>query len=165
MKRSRVSKFVSAGSAIIVLLLLCEGVLGTLVVGAAGTGTTSIKDPVPPYTCKAEVGGSIPSQLDIDNGDDVIIYYNVSYSDRRPSGASLATHYFNMTVLYTKWLGDEYAEWEVETDGGDDSDSRSLSITVIGAEEGEMIGVIWIASIYCPTCSDLDEIGGGIVLT
>lgn len=162
MKRRETSEFVSGGSAIVVLLLLCEGVLGVLVTGATGTGTTSISGPA---SCSAVVGGSIPAELDINNGDDVIIYYDVSLSDTRSPNSDPATHYFNMTISYTKWSGDQWAEWEVETDGGD-SDSRRLSITVIGVEEDEMIGVIWMASISCPpTCSDFDEISGGINLT
>lgn len=160
MKRRKMSKFVSGGSAIVVLLLLCGGVLGALVTGATGTGTTSISGPT---TCSAVVGGTIPAQLDINNGDDVIIYYDVSLSDSRNPNSEPATHYFNMTISYTKWSGDEFAEWEVVT-YGDDSDSRRLSITVMGVQEDELIGVIWMASISCSTCSDFDEKSGGIYL-
>ena len=152
----------SAVAGIAALMLISGNALGAVVLGAAGAGHTVV-DTRPPY-CDATVSGVIPSVLDIDDGDDVLCYFNVSWDDGRSGGSSTATHYYNMTLSYTKVTGDQFTE-RTEYTNGDDSGSASLQDTVVNVEEGESILVVWTASVSVPGyCSAFDQKNGSIQL-
>lgn len=141
---------VGAWSVVIAVLVLLSGVVrGAQVFGSAGTGTTSITS----TTCSADVSGTIPSVLNVDNNgaDSVLLYFNVSWSDTRNSGPS-ATHYFNMTVSYSRASGDQWAATTVVT-SGTQSGSQNHLITVVNVLPPSTIGLSWLAQLTSSACS------------
>lgn len=109
--------------------------------GAFTFGTTSITS----SSCSADAYGTIPSSLNINNGDNVLIDYNVSWSDTRSPPATTATHYFNMTVSYPL-RPDKWADHRVDTSGGS-SGSWALQISVMNVAEGASITIALLAKV------------------
>lgn len=151
-KKSMISSVFIAMMATFVLLL--EPVAGALIAGSSGEGETLVTS----STCDATVAALVPPFLDVDNGDTVRIYYNVSWEDTRSYPQSEpAEHYFNLTAEY--FTGPYYAD-DHETTYGDDSGEDYLYVDVRGVLEFTRIVVTWYASIGCgdPECSDDDSV-------
>jgi len=140
--------------AIVTALILCtQPVAGILRVVTTVSGDTYVDS----YTCNAQVSGIVPRYLDVDPGDDVIYYYDISWDDIRNDGAQEAIHNFTMIISYNRTVGDKFAWKEVITDGGDFGSDMS-SITVYGILLPAQIWVHWYANItsLTPSCSDSD---------
>jgi len=144
---------------VIAFMFLAQPVAARLVTGATGYGSTLVTT----YTCDAEVYGAVPAVLDIDPGDDVIFYYQVSWDDQRSYPAQAAIHNFTMIVSYSKLSGDRH-DWLEFPTYGNNNGGTTRSITIYGVQPPASISVYWIASIYStsPSCSDQDSDGGPI---
>jgi len=79
--------------------------------------------------------------LDVADNDEVTFYYNVSWSDTRPSRSPSEVHSFHMwagwnaTHLFPKW-------YNVTTTGGA-SGSAQINVTVWPVLEIYTLGVLW----------------------
>lgn len=142
----RLKKAVINVSAVLVAGLLLAGTVRANVFAFAGTGTTSITT----SSCYADVYGLIPSVLDVNNGDDIDFYFNVSWSDTRGSGS--ATHYFNMTISYSRASGDQWASHTVLTLGSG-SGTQNMLVTVMNVIPPATIGVSILAQLTSSPCN------------
>jgi len=129
-------------------LVLAGVVRAADVYGAFTFGTTTITS----SSCAADAYGVLSSQqLNINNGDNVLIDYNVSWSDTRTSPATSASHYFNMTVSYPLRT-DQWASHAAVTTGSS-SGSQGLQISVTNVAEGNSITIALLAMVTSAGCS------------
>lgn len=111
-------------------------------------------------SCSADVNVTFfPSILPVDDGDNVIYYYDVSWDDDREQYAPLARHFFEIWVYYPG--RDLYRESKSVYTSGDQSGSDRLTIEVLDVDESVTVQVHWYAGIYIDPCFD-DDYGGGL---
>lgn len=126
----------------------------------SGTGTTYIDSST---NCDADVPNGPPASLNVDNGDNVIIYYNYSFDDlrRSPPPKPTATHDFVQVVGYDGWT---VADGRRHYTDGMDTGAGSIQRTVYNVQESYQIYVMWYANITSDSCNDWDSAGGYIDL-
>lgn len=116
-------------------------------------GNTSV------YTssCDASVGGSVPGSLDVTTGDNVLVYYNVSWADYRAPNSVKARHEF--------WFDVAYGPSFREQDGtrfnttGNEFGSDSFLITVPSVSASGYIYMNWTDAIDVNNGTCVDTTG------
>jgi hypothetical protein len=115
------------------------------------------------FTCDADVQITLFSfALDVNNGDDVWYYYDISWQDERAWVAPLAVHHFEMTVIYPGRPA--YVAYRYVNTAGNEGGTDTLTIEVPNVSEGAVVTVTWFAEITVPypsACYDSDSDGGG----
>jgi len=146
------------------LVLFVEPVAATTYTGAGGEGKTELDPPDTPY-CDAYVFGWVMYLLDINNGDTVRVYHNLTWWDNRSSSSANAYHYINLTVTYTPntWSEDD----TVISNGGTTTGTKSIYIEVLNVRPQTSIDITWYASIDSTDpsdCFDEDDEYGNVSL-
>jgi hypothetical protein len=144
------------------VLVLAGVVSGANVYGAFTFGDTSITS----SSCSADAYGTIPSQLDINNGDNVLIDFNISWSDTRSSPANSATHHFNITVSYPH-RANQWQDFSTLTSGGSFGGNQYQKV-ITNVLAGDTITVALLVQVTSADCSPntvTDTASGTITLT
>ena len=135
------------------ILIALPTVLAALVAGGEAQGSTEITS----ISCSADVFGVVaPTPLNVNNGDDVRFYFNVSWSDTRSSGSPTATHEFYLKAQWatTEWVED--TKTVLTTGSSSGSDNRFVTVPTVN--ENYVIVVTWRATLSAgPTCIPSDE--------
>jgi len=124
----------------------------------SGTGSTSISG----GGCNGNVPNGPPSTLGVNNGDNVVIYYNYSYTDIRDTGSGTAAHDFVQAVGYGGWTVADGRR--INTTGGNAYGYGSIQRTVYNVQQGYYIHVVWFANITSDSCNSWGWKGGDIQL-
>lgn len=145
----------------IAFILLVQPVAADNHIGLLATGRTQVTS----STCDATVGGVVPAVLDVNLGDYVLIWYNVSWDDTRQFGPWGATHNFTMIVSTDQSTGDYPWYYQTITYGGLGGFTGHRFDIPVDRLPGN-ISVYWSARITStnPLCSDFDYFDGAIQL-
>ena len=122
-----------------------------------GTGSTYIDD----NGCYGNVPNGPPASLDVDNGDNVIINYSYTYTDRRTGSPGVAAHDFVQVVTYGSWT---WADGKRHNTSGMYSGSGSIQRTVYSVQTSTYLYVAWYANVTSDSCNNGDMKGGNIWL-
>ena len=160
MKHMWTVQFVS-GVLIAVLLVAAQPVRADNHIAVLATGDTLVTT----STCDATTGGSVPTSLDVDEGDWLFFWYNHTWEDTRPLQSAPATHNFTMIIIYTVYTGDVVYYHQFSTEGGIGGFSNPMFRIEVGDLPGSVY-VYWHARITStnPSCSDFDSEQGSISL-
>lgn len=142
------------------LMFLPQVAGATTFFGASSGGNTEA------HSCSADVWFVVvPTSLDVDEDDQIEIWFNVTWYDNRSVSSSDAYHYFK--VNYTWETDSDFTELNPPpTNGGNAAGSSALFLRTDPVDEYGTLGITWFASITVttPYCFDSDSKVHGIGL-
>ncbi len=158
--KKTVFRYVSFALVVSVLMFLPQVARAATIFGASSGGNTEA------HSCSADVWFVVvPTSLDIDEDDQIDIWFNVTWYDNRSARSPEAYHYFK--VNYTWETDSDYEDTNLPpSTGGNAAGSSALLLRTDPVDEYDTLGITWFASITVtvPYCFDSDSKVHGIGL-